>query len=511
MGFQIPQYLKEYLSTKNSSPTPFWVNTSQYYAGLSSYYINYMNYIVRKCMAYACGVKDGGTQNSIGTNVGYAIKQTAVKLIKGDRVIFNGDDIPCRFLDDIWSKKSRFNRFLEEAIDYTLSGGTCAIKLNVDAKGRSSLSATRIDRYYATTTDNGDVVDAIFFVTLISREKAGAESSQYWLVEHRYIKEGIPFVVYKVHMKSGTAGSDVLPVVDGKGIPRRSLGTSAQAVIDKMGIKLNEPMILPFKNGIGVWQMQRTATNSCVPGANLGDPLLFGVEDLLWAVDTVFSGSVIDVLNGEGKILVPKKFLVELKDQLGKAGLNVTERQAQHWGDNDDSLVYISVEHDKDFPPQSVQFEIRSTQYREMFEVYLRQIVAHSGFAPTSVFPFLADNSARTATEVTAEENLTRATIQAFHALNLPVIDEALEEVLYLEGFGGQATVQLSDYIGNKIQRDANLRANYEAGALPQETFVQKINGISAKETKEYCDKINAERKLREGMPFNGIEDIVYE
>lgn len=510
MGFKLPQYLNDYLNTKYSSPFHFWVNSSLYYAGLSSYYINYMNNVVRPCVAYASGVKDGSVQSCISANIGYSVKKTAVKLIKGDKVIFNGDNEACRFLDDIWSKKTRFAKFIGESIDFTASGGTAAVKLNVDRNGRSSLSAIRVDRYYATTSESGEVVEAIFFLNLLAKQQSEGQTSEFWLVEHRYLKGDIPFVVYKVHTKSGTAGADVLPNYRDAGIPKRSLSPEVQNVIERLGIKLNTPLILPFKNKIGVWQTQWTSSNSCIPGANMGDPMLYGSEDILWSIDTVFSGSVIDVLNGEGKILVPSKFLNEVKATLANAGISVSNIRTESWKENDDSLVYISTDHDKDFPPQSVQFNIRAESYKAMLDMYLHILVTNCGFTPTSVFPFLADNSAKTATEVNAEENLTRATIQDYHTLNLPVINEALEEVLRLEGFKGTATIQLSDYIGNKIQSDANLRANYESGALPQEVFVQKINNISVKETEEYCSKINQERKERQSLPFTGIEEVDY-
>lgn len=503
MGFKIPEYLQQYLNTKDSAPLQFWVNNSQYYAGLAPYYIGYMNSTVRKCVAYANGIKDGGIQSSVSTNVGYAIKKTAVKLIKGDKIIFNGDDIACQFLDDIWSKKSKFNKVLEQAIDYTISGGTCAIKINTDRQGRSSIGALRVDRYYATTDDNENVIDFVGFVNILSRQKASGDSGQYWLVEHRYYKDGRPKVEYKVHTKSGTAGAEVLPVITQEGIPYKALPEEMKDVIKRMGVKVNTPITLPF-SGLGVWLIKNTATNSVIPGAPLGDPMLYAADDLLFSLDTVLSGTIIDVLNGEGKILVPASFIREIKTTLEQKGVKQSDMRVEKWRDDDDTLMYISTEHDKDFPPQSVQFDIRSTAYKEMFELYLRQIVAHSGFAPTSVFPFLADNSARTATEVTAEENLTRATIQSFHSLNIPTINEALEEVLKIEGFKGRATIQLSDYIGNKIQRDANLRANYEAGALPQDTFIQKINGLNFKETNEYLEKIRAEQKEKDDLMLGG-------
>ena len=505
--FQSPAYLESYLNTRYSVPSTGWVNFSQYYANLSSYYINYMNNVVRKDVALSTASSDG-TARHLSMNIGYAIKKAAVQLIKGNSLIFNGDDKATAFLSDIWAQKSKFERTLAAAVDYTLSGGTAALKTDIDGYGRTSLSAFRVDRFYANTTGNGDVVEALFLINLISNQKSVNPGGQYWLVEHRFFRKGKPYVAFKVHTNGGVAGADSLPVMYGAGLPKKALSSDVLRIIEAMGIELNTPMKLPFKRGLGVRLLVNTDTNSVVPGLNMGDPLLYGAEDLLWSIDTVFCGSVIDVINGEGKVLAPKKFLNEVRDLLQGKGLKVSEQRAEAWAGNDDGLTYISVEHDKDFPPTSVQFNIRAAEYTAMYELYLREVVAHTGFSPTSIFPFLQDQSARTATEVTAEENKTRATVSSWHKTNLPAINEALEEILRLEGFKGTAKLQLSDYIGNKIQSDANLRANYEAGAIPKDVFVKKINGLTDKETDEYLAKIAEDDKAKQAQTFNGLSNI---
>ena len=509
--FQMPEYLESYLNTRYNAPVNGWVNFSNYYANLSPYFINYMNTVIRQDVALATASSDG-IGSHLSMNVGYAIKKAAVQLIKGNSLIFNGDDKATAFLSDIWSKKTKFKRTIAEAVDYTVTGGTSALKTDIDGRGRTSLSSFRVDRYYANTDSRGNVIEALFLLNMLSSQKSENSLCQYWLVEHRFYKDGKPYVIFKVHTNGGVAGSEPLPLMFGAGLPKRALSSNLLRIVASMGIELNIPMELPFKEGLGVRLLVNTDTNSVVPGLNMGDPMLYGAEDLLWSLDTVFCGSVIDVLNGEGKVLAPKKFLTEVRELLNSHGFSVTDQRAEAWGENDDGLTYVSVEHDKDFPPMSVQFEIRAEKYVAVFEWYLREIVAHTGFSPTSIFPFLSDNSAKTATEVNAEENKTRATVESWHNTNLPEINNALEEVLYLEGFKGKATLQLSDYIGNKLQADQNLRENYRAGAVPRDVFVKKINGLTDKETDEYLAKIDEDQKMAAEMQkssvFGGLTDI---
>lgn len=496
MSFEYPEYLQQYLDKKGDSPFESYVNTSQYYANVDSFLMTYLNRVVRQCMAYANATHDGAYNRGISVNVGYNAVKTATKLIKGDKTIFNGDDIACAFLSDIWAPFARFDNFLEQAIDNMLAGGTALVKINKDRFGRCTLASSRVDRNFFTTDDAGNVVEALFFLTLLSSTKTKSNMEQYWLVEHRYYDKGAPMITYKVHQKSGVAGNETLPLTYADGIPYEQLSEIVQHIIDRKGVKLNAPMPLPFKDGLGVWAWVRTATNSCVPGLRMGDPMLYGVLDLLWAIDTVFSGSIIDVINGKGIILLPKKFFETLNEEL----LSVTDERARLVTHSDltppaDNFVYVSTEQDKDFKPESIQFNIRSDQYSGMWEMYLKQAAVIMGYAPTSLFPYLQDNSPKTATEVTAEDNLTRASVQSTHRQIIPELNRAIAEVLIQSGFKGQATVQLSDYIGNKVIRDQNVRENYAAGLIPRRIAIQQVAGTDAKETAEYEQKIDEERK----------------
>lgn len=510
MGFEMPRYLENYLSTK-SKPLNNFVNTSTYYANLNPYYINYMSTTVRQCMAYAYGVQDGYVNDTASFNIGATIKDAAARIVKGNKVMFTGSDTACEFLSDTWLTHSGFDLFFDRAIDYLLAGGTTAVKLNIN-RGKLKPSAYRVDRFYADCDDDGDVTFITFLSSLLSSERgAGGTNLQYWLSEQRYYNQkGEKCVIFKVMYKGGVAGTEVVPGIEDAGLPFDALPVETQSLLRRKNIRINEEMLLPFEDGLGVWIWRRTASNSCVPGAPMGDPLLFGVEDILWAIDTVFGGSLIDVIQGRGKILVPKRFMRSLSKSLAGSGENQPKWLGgsifnSEYDDEDDSLVYLLTEHDKDFTPQSVQFDIRSTAFKEMFETYIRQACVKCGFAPTSIFPFLQDNSPRTATEVRSEDNLTQATVQSLHRLIVPLMDRMIDEVLKFYGFSGQANVQLSDYIGNKLQYDQNLRENYAAGAMPLDVFVQKINGISKRETNEYVRKILEEQKDKQAQPFGGL------
>lgn len=511
MAFQLPKYLKRYLDTKGRIPFENYTNNSTYYSQLDYYWINYMEYVIRPCIAYGSGAVDGVHNNALSSGTGFALVNGASRVVRGDKTYFEGDDYTCEKLGGAWATYSNFSKFLDRAIRFTMLCGSAPIKIDIDRLGRSSLSAVRLDRSLISTDDAGNVNSAVFFVSILSNLKREiGEQIEYWLVEERKYNEALkPVIVYKVFRKSGVANSPTLPSPYQVGVSFENLPPRVKQELVRNGInRLNEEMELPFTDGLGVWLLTRTGVNSCVPDAPFGDPLLYGLLDLLWSLDVVYSGSMIDVLNGEGKILVPKQFLQETMARLQaqNPGMAFDVTTAELDGYKDESFVYVMPSmFDKDkMAPTPVQFEIRSTAYREMWELYQKEAAVRAGFSPTSIFPHLVpDNSAKTATEVTAEENLTRASVKQFHGLFLPVINRAIQEIARLEGLDDNVELKLSDYIGNKLQSDQNIRENFAAGLILKEAAVQAINNLSAAETREYLEKLKNEQQESMEAAFN--------
>ena len=514
MGFQIPEYLKKYIEqTKYRKPFENFVNNSTYYSQLNWQWINYMENVVRPCIAYSTASVDGVSNTSLSTSTGMAILRGATRLISGDKSFFIGNDESCKFLSDIWAPSVNFNKVKTQAISFMLSGGTSVLKINRDELGKNILSVYRIDRTLLNINENGDITNAVFFVSLLTTMKNGSENAQYWLVEERgYEENGDKFIQYKVFQSGGISNSPTLPSPHQTGVEFKNLPKSVQRELKRMQItQLNSRQKLPVYDGLGVWIMSRTAANSCVPDSPFGDPLLYGCLDLLWSIDIVFSGSIVDVLNGEGKILVPKQFLQDTLNRLSQQYPNnkFTVTTAELQGYHDDSFVYVMPSgFDKDkLSPLPVQFDIRADSYGKMLEMYERLATVRAGFSPTSIFPYLTpDSSAKTAREVTAEENLTRASINETHSLIIPIFNRALREVLRQEGFEPDVNLQLSDYIGNKLEYDQNIRENYAANLIPHEEAVMRVNNLSVAETQEYLAKIEKDIK-KQKIDANALFD----
>lgn len=498
-----PKMLSAYLDAKNKKPMDGFINASTYYTQLDYYWINYMQYIVRPCIAYGSGVLDLSINSTLQSGIGKAIVDGATRLTIGDKTYFEGNDTTCRFFSDVWKDSVSFDSFLLNSQRYKYLAGTCVCKLNIDEYGRCIPMAVRLDRALPTVDDCGKLTGCVFFISLITNTNRGKESDrEYWIVEDRHYNEnGEKVVIYKVFSKQGIAGSPVLPTPYQQGIPYDNLPGYVRKAVERMGIKtLNQEITLPFRDGLGMWLLNRTTSNSYVPDAPFGDPLLAGIMDLLWSIDLVYCGSIVDVLIGEGKIIVPKMFLQEtlkkLQSQYPGTDFTVTTGELNNY--EDDTFVYIMPSgFDKEKQsPIPIQFDIRADQYTKMWELYQKSAISQAGFAPSSIFPHLTpDGSSKTAEEVRAEENLTTASVRQAHIQDVPVYNKILREVAWLEGFPDNVGIKLSDYVGNKIKADELTRANYQAGLMPKEEAVQRVNNLSISETKEYMEKIKKDQE----------------
>ena len=505
MAFKMPEYIKWYLNNaKYRKPFENFVNNGTYYSQVDWQWISYMQTIVRPCLAYATGASDCGYGSSLSTATGMAIVKGATRLVAGDKLFFNGDDEATRFLSDIWAPRTNFKRLVSRAVSFALGAGTSVLKWNMDEHERNTLSAFRIDRTLISVNEADEVTDAVFFITLFTKTKNDAQNT-YWLTEERkYNDKGQKVIIYKVFVRGGNAESPTLPSPYQMGVALRNLPPMVQRELKRLGIsKLNVEIPLPAYDGLGVWLLPATEANSCVPDAPFGDPLLYGCLDLLWSIDLVFSGSIIDVINGEGKIIVPKQFLQEtlgrLKQMYPQSDFSVTTSELDGYGD--ESFVYVlptGIDRDK-MAPLPVQFEIRADQYGKMLEMYERLAAVRAGYSPSSIFPYLTqDASVKTAQEVTAQENLTSSSVMHAHDIMLPIFDRALREVLRHEGFSTNVQLQLGDYIGNKLRYDENVRANYQSGLTPQREAIKQVHRLTDAEADEYVLKIQQEQQAQQ-------------
>lgn len=73
-----------------------------------------------------------------------------------------------------------------------------------------------------------------------------------------------------------------------------------------------------------------------------------------------------------------------------------------------------------------------------------------------------------------------------------------IREVLWQEDFSDDVYVQLSDYIGNKLQYDQNVRDNVREGLLPKEEGIKRVNNLTEEEFISCLEKVREIEEINE-------------
>lgn len=460
--------------------------------------------------------KATATDNSYSQNEAVSVLNVARKIVLGERPFFEGDEGITAFLNDIWAKKVNFRAFLGTAVNDLLLSGTTVLKLSINEKGQVFPKSYRADRVLFTTDYEDDIIDAFFYCGAFGVKIGNADNATYYyLIERRYFNEKNEAVtLYKVLIGTDVGGKPSISNIFSDGMAFKNLPPPVRRELQKIGVvDLNKEIKLPFIEGLGCYLIKLTASNAVSPEIPYGTPLLYGALPILHSIDLLSVKSDIDIEFSRALVMSPSQ-LIQVAGRFAPTGDDAIPpdkmegmlrkafsmgQQARKPLDSDLFEAVLPPKSDGTFDaPQFIQPDLMAEKNRYALETLETKLAIVCGFSPTSIFPNLADNSPKTATEVTAEENLTRATIHDIHEQMIPQIEKLAQEVLRQEGeeMGRQQIAfKMSDYIGNKLQADENTRLNYQAGLLPRMKAMQNLNGTTTKETLDDIQDILSEEK----------------
>lgn len=468
------------------------------------------------------------TDNTYSQNEAMAVLNVARKIVLGERPYFEGDEAVTAFLNDVWTKGVKFRSVLSSAVNNLLISGTTVLKLSIDSVGRIFPKSYRADEVIFAVDGEDNIKDVFFYCGAFGFEiNPTTVSNYYYLVERRYYTpEGVAVTVNKVLIGSDVNGKANLSNIYGNGIAFENLPIQVKKELMKIGITtLNKEVPLPFTDGLGAYLIKLTATNALSSSIPYGTPLLYGSLPILQSLDFLTVKNDIDIQFSRAMVITPKELMPidglrftptnadgtyqpqQVEGMMRSSFLKGQRSTFQADGDLFEAIAPPNADGTYQ-PPQFIQPSLKAEENRYSLETLETKLAINCGFSPTSIFPNLADNSPKTATEVTAEENLTRATIHDIHEQMIPPIEALAQEVLRLEGeeMGKQHIVfKMSDYIGNKLQSDDNIRQNYQAGLMSKSKAIQQIGGLTTKETQDDLLEIEEEEKSKRQAEWQGL------
>ena len=434
-----------------------WVNNNDFYTMLPTPYYSFYNNWVRLWLYWYDGYVPwvhGGASGLLSTSIGTIIVNRAADSVYGGNIMFanarkptlytsdsNGKPIgkALDFISNKWAKESEFKTKIKRAIRDALAGGFSLLKLNMH-EGELWVDSLRADRFYIAKTGRGDIRKVVCVLNFYEDMTTGnKEGKRYCLVEERrYEKIGlfdheIPVVEYKIYDSS----IQIQYFTNGRGdnyIAWEQLPKSVrEAFKSEYSFMLNKPQALNGLSNLGVYLLKASDDISSVPQIGLGESLLANCLNYLFEFDFFNTSFNTEMYLARGRVLLPKY----MQSKQAASG-------AQNVGLDDFVYTKIETNNPDAMKPEPVQFNLRSSEWREARNILLENIATNIGLSASTLASYLQDGGMRTAREVSAEESATTLFIENNRRrLEVP-LNQLLQDVLRFYGFVDDVEVRWS-------------------------------------------------------------------
>lgn len=515
LGIQIGDNYLPYAINKTYS----FVNNSLFYAYVNPSYYQYYYNIVRENMKWYDGYVDGfhNVQNGIfSTRIGSSLCNAISDNIFAKGVRFKNVNKLSKnynainFLSTHWLEESGFNSSLKLAIEYSCAGGTSLLKLN-QSYNQLWCEAVRTDNFYFRVDASGQLQEVNSLIKVYA-STSGKEKSSFILTEHRfykYVKSSTPvvmldgkvkyfaktqlkpFVEYSVNYFKGQITSNLNTIDKQEHIKWLDIPLAIRKCIQKdyTAIRINEPLLLPFKD-LGCELINILGKDTHCPLANFGKSLLTDCRSYLVEFDLIQSYAIRDKFNGQGQLGIPKS-------------LSIGDFNAQTNPYNVSRLNYELYPGDPNTQKPIInQFELRNQEWQLAVDNCLKKISMSCNVPVKVIASYIVDykqSSRKTATEVQSDDDNTYMTSDRLRKRILPILNRLLKNVLRFYQF--DISIML-EFIPNKTiikaQQLDEVIKEYNAGFIDLRIALAKLNeDFNEEELDILEEKVKAYNNLR--------------
>ena len=447
----------------NNYYTYSFISRSSYYGMIASQYYSFMNRFVKNWLWWYDGYVPyfhNAEQGIPSTRIGTAIVNKLAKKVVGGRVMYKNAGIEesddktkhndaLIFISTDWAKKSDFEEVVKKATKYAASAGTALIKLNKAENGELWAEALRFDSFLPSVDTRGDIKSIKCFLRLftnlgVKEIRENTPFTGYYVVEYRHfadyekadgtIIKNAPVVEYIIHRQSGSVVSgEYLSQGSAGEVPFADLPREMRSAIGKAysGIRFNKPYLLPFVDSLGCELVKWTDGVSGLPELPFGESALANIIAHLQSWDYYFASSNTDMYLGRGRILAPK---------------TITNGGKREYNSGLDSFLFTKVDttDPESQKPIPIQFDLRSNSWNEIRNRLIQDIAINIGVNISTIASFLQDSTARTAREISTEENDTAEYVNDQRALLEKPLNKILKLITLYHGYADDVVIRWS-------------------------------------------------------------------
>lgn len=448
----------------NNYYTYSFISRASYYGMIAPQYYSFMNRFVKNWLWWYDGFVPyfhNSEQGIPSTRIGTAIVNKLAKKVVGGRVMYknagieekqegeNKQNEALMYISTKWAQETDFEEVVKKATKYAASAGTSLIKLNKDENGKLWAEALRFDNFLPSVDSRGAIRSIKCFLRLftnlgVNELKENTPFTGYYVVEYRHyadyekadgtIIKNAPVVEYIIHRQNGNIVSgECLSQGRAGEVEFSSLPKEMRSAIGKAysGIRFNKPYLLPFVNSLGCELVKWTDGVSGLPELPFGESVLANIIAHLQSWDYYFAASNTDMYLGRGRVLAPKY---------------MTNGGKREYNSGLDSFLFTKLEttDPENQKPVPIQFDLRSNSWNEIRNRLMQDMAVNIGVNISTLASFLQDSTARTAREISTEENDTAEYVNDQRALLEKPLNKILKLVTLHEGYADDVVIRWS-------------------------------------------------------------------
>ena len=518
----------------NAAYNTYWTynqsTKATFYAVVSPRYYHFMVQYVQHWLYWYdgwCPYFHNSENGIFSTHLATSIINRLADKVSGGQLMFknSGKELKpgetnkaLEFISTQWAQQADFARVRNLAIRYAAAAGTALLKANKDKKGIWA-EALRFDSFVPEVDFRGNVVRVTCYLqqyTDMAKSNKNGTSDSYYLVEERYfgdISQGRvtlrnrPLVKYSVKKATAVVGASTdVPPMRGESVEFSRLPKQVRNSILKNYnvLRFDVPHLLPFKDWLGVELVRWTDTVSDIPQLPFGESLLAQCISYLMTYDYYYSAFATDMYTGRARVLIPKQMENPKKDKTSNYNTGFDSYLYQQYPST--ANVAINGEPEKPIP---LQFDLRSTDWKTIRDTIIENIALNIGVNTSTLASFLSDSGAKTATEVSTDENETAGFINNQRSIIEKPFNRFLKHVT--EYYGHSDTVELrwsAAGLTNRKTLTDILCAAKNANIISTRKAVEMFNyDDDTAQVEEELSRVQKEESNRQAQfdPFGGF------
>lgn len=476
----------------------------------------YLWRVVRRNLNWYRGYVPGlHNQGVLPSKIGSRVCKRMGELIMAGGFRVEGFDAGERFLEK-WIKNNKVRLKLTNALPDLNAIGNTLCRLYFKADGGLRLSYVAGNKYFAAVDADLNVTQYVAMIDYISPEpvlnvaQVLKDEQGYYLVEQRKMDGADCYQRYALYQApramTQALFQDAREVTPNR-VPKRILSRVERLIGSDV---LGKVFKLPFNNHIGAVVILNSATCTTIDYPGFSDSTLQDCHTFLFQYDVTHTQKEGNKYFAQTGVLIPDTMIPPEIANHPSANVQAAFLRNQQ---SLDGRVYKRIpvtESSREVnKPVFFQADNQSMTYNEDLKEILACIATQVGLTPTALAGNLTSYGQRTATEVIAEDDITRATIETKRDLIREPMTQIFRWVLdhYMITHAEDIDMIFNSSILNNPERETDdLVQQINAGILSRQTAIARKNrAYSKKEVEEEYARIEEERKTAFQAGADGI------